>query len=63
MSTRCYGGKKHDWRKIGAVYSKAGGLRPTKRKCRECGEVQDLDAGRPSADELDEDRAFVGNRR
>lgn len=58
MSTRCYGGQKHRWFTVASVYSKAGGLRPTKRKCRECGTVQDLEADRPTPDELEEDRDF-----
>ena len=34
---------KHQWRKVGAVYSKDGGLRTTKKRCIVCGEVKETE--------------------
>ena len=60
MTTRCVGGRKHDWRKIGTVYDKQHGLRPTKRQCRVCGEVQDLEAGRSTQESSRSTNRFRG---
>ena len=61
--TRCLNGQKHDWRKIGAVYDKEHGLRPTKRRCQVCGEIENLLDDRTD-DEQAEDRDFArGPRR
>lgn len=30
--------RKHDWRKVGAIYTKDGGLMTTTKRCAECGE-------------------------
>lgn len=55
---RCIGGQKHDWRKVGAIYDRQGGLRPTKRRCLRCGHEQSLVDDR-TQDEIDEDNHFV----
>ena len=33
---------KHQWRKVGATYSKIEGLRTTKKRCLTCGKVKVL---------------------
>lgn len=34
--------RKHSWRKVGASYSKNGGLKATKKRCINCGEEKDI---------------------
>lgn len=59
--TRCLNNQKHDWRKIGAVYDKVHGLRPTKRICRVCGEVESL-LDETTDDMRAEDNDLIGSR-